>query len=113
MKPNSQPNFFVYTSSHNNGIVLVEEGTWQDNKLVLSSTAVSRSSISSSPHVLGVSLNIKNILFGKFYDSFFLSKTRREIELINKDSMALKMFMSTTTNAQMEEHLTIQYEKLN
>jgi hypothetical protein len=55
IKPNSDPGFFVYTSSHNNGIVLVEEGVMIENKLILKSVGLSRSSLSSSPHVVEVS----------------------------------------------------------
>lgn len=54
MKPQSDPGFFIYTSSHNNGIVLVEEGSLSGDKLVLDSTGIARSTISKPPHVLKV-----------------------------------------------------------
>ena len=54
IKPQSDPEFFIYTSSHNNGIVLVEEGLFKDEKLVLNSIGITRSSLSKSPHVKNV-----------------------------------------------------------
>jgi len=55
-KPQSEPAFFIYTSSHNNGIVLIEEGSLVGNELTLNSVGVTRCSISKPPHVVNVSL---------------------------------------------------------
>lgn len=54
LKPQSEPPFFIYTSSHNNGIVMIEEGELKENKLTLNSVGITRSSISKPPHVTQV-----------------------------------------------------------
>ncbi len=54
LKPQSEPPFFIYTSSHNNGVVLIEEGELNENKLILDSVGLTRSSISKPPFVTKV-----------------------------------------------------------
>ena len=57
VKPGSQPLFLTYTSSHNNGLTLIEEGALDDaNSLItLESINVGRCSINKPPAVLKVS----------------------------------------------------------
>ena len=56
MKPQSEPPFFIYTSSHNNGIVVIEEGSMTEDKITLESVGITRSSISKPPHVTKVNI---------------------------------------------------------
>lgn len=52
-KPNSSPLFLSYTSTHNNGIDIVEEGVYDESKklIVLESIGLIRSSFSKPPFV--------------------------------------------------------------
>lgn len=45
VKPDSNPLMVTYTSSHNNGLTLIEEGTFDGQKITLESLNVSRISI--------------------------------------------------------------------
>jgi hypothetical protein len=54
-KPQSEPPFFIYTSAHNNGIVLIEEGSVEENTITLNNIGVTKCSISKPPHVVNVS----------------------------------------------------------
>ena len=56
VKPDSSPLMLTYTSSHNNGLTLIEEGFLDDlnKKITLESINVSRISVSKPPSVLEV-----------------------------------------------------------
>ena len=56
VKPNSSPLYLCYTSSHNNGLTTIEEGSYDDSNMSFSleSTAIGRTSINKPPAVIKV-----------------------------------------------------------
>ena len=65
VKPNSEPAHVTYVSAHNNGLSLVEEGTYDpvDKRIILESTNIGRLSINKPPEVLKVNLTISSFIF--------------------------------------------------
>ncbi|CAF0709338.1 unnamed protein product [Brachionus calyciflorus] len=92
VKPASSPIYVTYTSSHNNGLTIIEEGSYNENECFFSieSNHIGRTSINKPPQVL---------------------KTKREFKLLNENKLSIKMFLSTSTNSDLDEHLYIEYEK--
>jgi hypothetical protein len=65
VKPNSEPLYLTYTSSHNNGVALVEEGVYDEatNSFTLESKSVGRTSVNKPPSVVQVSPNFQYLTF--------------------------------------------------
>ena len=53
------PEYFIYTSTHNNELVTIEEGDLEDNVLTLESVAIARSTTKKPFYIGKVKKNVQ------------------------------------------------------
>ena len=77
-------------SAHNFGICSIEEGTLNDKKISLKSTNITRVSFAKEPAVTAL---------------------KRDISLLDENTLEIITEMSTTTTSELTKHLQVIYKK--